>query len=1210
VLNASIQSVKSWVLHRQRLPKAVLLYYLRHNKVLLLLVPVFLAGAVITRLYFYGDVLFALRDFVDVFLFICYILVAISLVGWLELQGIFRDYIAVRAFGKYFLLGEPSNRRHLAQQETQYRGPSHFPACRNAKWVIVRADALVAGDVVKMAVGDIAPALMESINDPSITIACGENVMTEHFHLQASSAPSIPEEAPSTATAVPHLSLSRSNSAVIPPLDPLDEDQPNAVSPSVSPSVSVEANEATSPDMASWPIPPFLQPKRISPADPGLLEIPYAGDFPFRACFRLRESALNAFATEFLEARTARPVRSSPEADKLSVTTVAFYVIAITLCLGALAVSLLRLILYRQLLDGIVGAFEVPLVLIMLLAPYQTNLLLTCLNLYASARLEAEIQMDHVLQWSIPGQAEISEYSPEGYTSDDSLSDNEDIDAGSSSFSPTYFRMTLQNCLRLAVGRPRELDLDPNLCDTLGQVTSVCFTDHEGVLTYPYPSLDKVIFFKQDGEIGLVDIEYETDDKGNEIVAANCIGEYRHALKALALNCMLMNPSSFPHKYIHPNDTLKALCPDMYPSYVASDDTPFLELGLAVGMNSNVAASFEFVREDIAVFPSVSSETVPFMVSCSLQGRRGRQLMSKGHLQVILAHCTQYWNGEGLVPLDKAAKDAVLAKAAEQRGCSMLGFAFKGFADDSQEFPVLPQDFGVHVTMDLTLPAESSTSDGDPPLHHSIGSGEEGNTLFRRLHADQIFLGIVGTALRPFAGVPKFIESLNAAGVRFVFFSPFGLNRSKDMAAALVLDTDWNSSISLKENDQTGGDDYWRQQMPCGVSAVRQHIAAVDDIPLRIPLFFSVSQEASAGMVEVLRENGHIVATVGSDLQIGNAKVWGAADIGIGWRPSGFASLRRPGLAKIGASVCLDGRYHSLSLFLSLLFVARRLVTLKMSAVSMAMQLVELLLGFYTLSLAAGLPGAFTGLQALYFSGIVVPTLTFSCIWAAPTRSYRTRIPELRPLQPQKPGAFAGQVARTTVSHLFWLPLSLALVAIYLIAFVMFLPADGNVWDIIWISPNVEQRLSVEYRRSVLIAQAMGQFVLVLYMVWTAMIVKYPLASLHSSIALRSWTSWTVYGMIILLQLGWLIATMVSTACWELIRQEWITLILPLLALLIFVGGAVVFWVAHEVNKRQLRRRTARSQKRLQLDFETKLGLHSPIMATPSGSNAAIVGPL
>ncbi len=70
-------------------------------------------------------------------------------------------------------------------------------------------------------------------------------------------------------------------------------------------------------------------------------------------------------------------------------------------------------------------------------------------------------------------------------------------------------------------------------------------------------------------------------------------------------------------------------------------------------------------------------------------------------------------------------------------------------------------------------------------------------TLMRQ----QVFLGMAASSVPVRPDVPNAMEDLSAAGVRFVYFSPRNMKRSKPVAEKIGLSFDWNCAISLRALD-------------------------------------------------------------------------------------------------------------------------------------------------------------------------------------------------------------------------------------------------------------------------------------------------------------------------------------------------------------------------------------------------------------------------
>ena len=92
-----------------------------------------------------------------------------------------------------------------------------------------------------------------------------------------------------------------------------------------------------------------------------------------------------------------------------------------------------------------------------------------------------------------------------------------------------------------------------------------------------------------------------------------------------------------------------------------------------------------------------------------------------------------------------------------------------------------------------------STNDALPDSRHRARKGL-GDILFP-LMRQQVFLGMAASSVPVKPDVPQLKEDLTAAGIRFIYFSPRNMRRSKPVAEKIGLQTDWNCAISLRDLD-------------------------------------------------------------------------------------------------------------------------------------------------------------------------------------------------------------------------------------------------------------------------------------------------------------------------------------------------------------------------------------------------------------------------
>jgi magnesium-transporting ATPase (P-type) len=166
------------------------------------------------------------------------------------------------------------------------------------------------------------------------------------------------------------------------------------------------------------------------------------------------------------------------------------------------------------------------------------------------------------------------------------------------------------------------------------------------------------------------------------------------------------------------------------------------------------------------------------------------------------------------------------------------------------------------------------------------------NDMFT-LQQDQVFLGMIASSIQPKREVSQIVEDLNDAGIRFVYFSPRHMRRSKSFVEKMGINLDWNSAISLRTIDEgmrdnpafkfdfKGHDFYTNARLPYGTKQIRKHLEEVDDVPLLVSLFTDSSPADVREMIGIFQEYDEVVCCVGSSLQSSNTDAFCKADLSI-----------------------------------------------------------------------------------------------------------------------------------------------------------------------------------------------------------------------------------------------------------------------------------------------------------------------------------------
>jgi hypothetical protein len=195
---------------------------------------------------------------------------------------------------------------------------------------------------------------------------------------------------------------------------------------------------------------------------------------------------------------------------------------------------------------------------------------------------------------------------------------------------------------------------------------------------------------------------------------------------------------------------------------------------------------------------------------------------------------------------------------------------------------------------------------------------------------NQVFLGMIASSVRPKREIPGFVEDLMAAGVRFVYFSPRNMRRTKSLAEKIGIETDWNCAISLRPLASSAPDEHrmisdygdWdvKARLPHGIKAIREHLVRVDNVPLLVSLFTDSTPAMIDEMFTIFQEYHESVVCVGCAFRASNAPLFQRADlsISIGGLPGHPRLSFLPRSSSSGLSLC-DATFNEdiISLFCS-----------------------------------------------------------------------------------------------------------------------------------------------------------------------------------------------------------------------------------------------------------------------------------------------------
>lgn len=294
------------------------------------------------------------------------------------------------------------------------------------------------------------------------------------------------------------------------------------------------------------------------------------------------------------------------------------------------------------------------------------------------------------------------------------------------------------------------------------------------------------------------------------------------------------------------------------------------------------------------------------------------QLLTVGDPKVVTSLCADSWQGENttITPLTSNDKQ-LLIETCDNWALADLDVAAFSYApvpytqeqrigrtksssgnksntylihDDTND-NLIDDDASYHHT-DITDKNKdfSSTNELSSPNNVSTPLSSSGDWS---LVKNQILLGVLGSAVSPRKEISQLISECQDAGVRFVYFSPRNMRRTKEVASQMGIDVAWNCAISLRElsggekrdpHRMKSGYGDWdvKAKLPHGINAVKAHLEEVDNVPLLVSLYTDVDEDTTTEMVQIFQKYHDTVLSLGLSHRSRNERTFSNADLSIG----------------------------------------------------------------------------------------------------------------------------------------------------------------------------------------------------------------------------------------------------------------------------------------------------------------------------------------
>jgi hypothetical protein len=241
------------------------------------------------------------------------------------------------------------------------------------------------------------------------------------------------------------------------------------------------------------------------------------------------------------------------------------------------------------------------------------------------------------------------------------------------------------------------------------------------------------------------------------------------------------------------------------------------------------------------------------------QRSKGLQLLTVGNPAVVTELSTDSWHGENstISPLTAVDRKSILDTSNNWclSDLDVVAFSYAPVPHTLEQriLPIISGQTTPSSTNSFLIDNRPS-DDGDAPVMKDTAS--DWSMVDR-----QIFLGMLGSLVSPREEIDYILGNLTQAGVRFVYFSPRNMRRTKELASQMGIDVAWNCAISLRALDDGEEDPHrmvstyadWdvNAKLPHGIEDVRRHLEEVDNVPLLVSLFTDVTEHSTTDMVRV-----------------------------------------------------------------------------------------------------------------------------------------------------------------------------------------------------------------------------------------------------------------------------------------------------------------------------------------------------------------------
>lgn len=376
-----------------------------------------------------------------------------------------------------------------------------------------------------------------------------------------------------------------------------------------------------------------------------------------------------------------------------------------------------------------------------------------------------------------------------------------------------------------------------------------------------------------------------------------------------------------------------------------------------------------------------------------------------------------------------------------------------------------------------------------------------------------------------------------------------------------------------------------KSKLPRGVETIRHHLENVDDVPLRVSLFAECTPDSTIEMIKILQENGEVVCCIGSSLNPHNVPIFALADVSIAVDPLHLMRHKSPQVGALSPLLVAAGFNSapcSLSLHLdSSLYNITQIIREARILAHNGRQSFSFYIGVQLgicfvqlLSYCFLFPPILEGYMLIFLLWVITPVLSFSLLFTVHGSEVMTHLPV-------KNRDLEQDAFRFGIYYLLRFCILNTIICMSLFWIILYsVDVNGNgitSWQGV-LNNSQRENLRLAQTYMFIVISVYNIVISGTYLTRDPILIRTPFSN-------KVWIAAASYGIVCTFAFASLIIYSTSMS---------ISMI-PFYTHVIAIGGIPALVLIQETVKKHDKANWQLFQKRASLEFNTKLGMHSPL---------------